>query len=386
MSQTDTAPEGLPFLRFEHTSSTDAPEGGPTMATIIEPAADSAAATGRRPLRIPGQGILLANAALVLVGLVILDVDIFSRASLSTLTPTIGVMVLMALGQAFIIGTGGIDLSIPATVTLVGIIVLKSANGDNGALLKAVLLALVVCLGIGLVNGFLVEVTRLNALVVTLATGQLIAGATRMYRGPVLAVSTVPSDLSSFARTSVGQISIILLISLVVALVIALWLRFHTSGRRLAASSVARAAAENSGLAAARQRITAWMIGTLIVGVGAVLLAGRISTPDLTLGAPYLLTPIVAVVLGGAALTGGRVRPAATALGAVFLMVLEHVLRVRGYSSGLSLAFQGLVLGVGLTLVATSRSLRWSSISAKRGGTTRGRSVPDQAVNQENQE
>lgn len=356
------------------------------MATIIEPAADSAAAIGRRPLRIPGQGILLANAALVLVGLVILDVDIFSRASLSTLTPTIGVMVLMALGQAFIIGTGGIDLSIPATVTLVGIIVLKSANGDNGALLKAVLLALVVCLGIGLVNGFLVEVTRLNALVVTLATGQLIAGATRMYRGPVLAVSTVPSDLSSFARTSVGQISIILLISLVVALVIALWLRFHTSGRRLAASSVARAAAENSGLAAARQRISAWMIGSLIVGVGAVLLAGRISTPDLTLGAPYLLTPIVAVVLGGAALTGGRVRPAATALGAVFLMVLEHVFRVRGYSSGLSLAFQGLVLGVGLTLVATSRNLRWSSISAKRGGTTRGRSVPDQAVNQENQE
>ncbi len=248
------------------------------------------------------------------------------------------------------------------------------------------LLALVVCLGIGLLNGLLVEVTRLDALVVTLATGQLIAGATRIYRGPVLAVSTVPSDLSDFARSSIGQISIVLVVALVVALIIALWLRFHTSGRRLAASSVARAAAENSGLAAVRQRITAWMIGTLIVGVGAVLLAGQIATPDLTLGQPYLLTPIVAVVLGGAALSGGRVRPGATVLGAVFLMVLEHIFRVRGYSSGLSLAFQGLVLGVGLTLVATSRSLRWSSISAKRGGTTSGRSAPDQAVTQEKQE
>ncbi len=356
------------------------------MATITEPAPEPTAVRGRRPLRIPAAGILLANVALVLVGLLILDVDLFSRASLSTLTPTIGVMILMALGQAFIIGTGGIDLSIPSTVTLVGIIVLKAANGDNGALVKAVLLALVVCLGIGLLNGVLVEVTRLNALVVTLATGQLIAGATRMYRGPVLAVSTVPSHLSEFARSSLGQISIILVLALVTALAIGLWLRFHTSGRRLAASSVARAAAENSGLAAARQRITAWMIGTLIVGVGAVLLAGRIATPDLTLGQPYLLTPIVAVVLGGAALTGGRVRPGATALGAVFLMVLEHVFRVRGYSSGLSLAFQGLVLGVGLTLVATSRNLRWSSIAAKRGGNTRGQSVPDQAVTQKNQE
>jgi ribose transport system permease protein len=352
---------------------------------VAEPAAESGT-SHRKPLRVPGQGILLANVALVLVGLLVLDVHIFRRASLSTLTPTIGVMILMALGQAFIIGTGGIDLSIPSTTTLVGALVLKEANGDNGALLGAVVMALVVCIGIGLVNGLLVEVTRLDALVVTLATGQLIAGVTRIYRGPVLSISTVPSDLSDFARSSVGQISIILVVALVVAALIALWMKFHTSGRRLAASSVARPAAENSGLAAARQRITAWMVGRLIVGVGAVLLAGRIATPDLTLGQPYLLTPIVAVVLGGAALTGGRVRPAATLLGAVFLVVLEHILRVRGYSSGVSLAFQGLVLGVGLTLVVASKSLRWSALARRGDSTSSGRSAPGQAVNQENQE
>src|SRR4051812_12089473 len=155
------------------------------MVTVAEAPPETSRARGRRPLRIPGQGILLANIALVLVGVLVLNVDLFSRASLSTLTPTIGVMILMALGQAFIIGTGGIDLSIPSTVTLVGIIVLKSSNGDNGSLLTAVLLALLVCLAIGLLNGFLVEVTRLDALVVTLATGQLIAGGTRIYRGPV---------------------------------------------------------------------------------------------------------------------------------------------------------------------------------------------------------
>src|SRR3954465_1249072 len=110
------------------------------------------------------------------------------------------------------------------------------------------------------------------------------------------------------------------------------------------------------------------MTGTFIVGVGAVLLAGLLATPDLTLGTPYLLTPIVAVVLGGAALSGGRVRPGATALGAVFLLVLDFFFRVTGYSSGLALSFQGVVLGVGLTLVATSKKFRWSSISAKRGG------------------
>lgn len=356
-----------------------------TQSTLSAPAPLASGTSYRRRWRVPGQGILLANVALVLVGMLALDVQLFTRASLSTLTPTIGVMVLMALGQAFIIGTGGIDLSIPSTVTLVGAIVLKEAKGDNGALIGAVVMALLVCLAIGLVNGLLVEVTRLDALVVTLATGQLIAGITRLYRGPVLSISTVPSDLSDFARSSVGQVSIILILSVVVAVLVALWMKFHTGGRRLAASSVARPAAENSGLAAARQRITAWMIGTLIVGLGAVLLAGRIATPDLTLGQPYLLTPIVAVVLGGAALTGGRVRAAPTVLGALFLVVLDHILRVRDYSSGVSLAFQGLVLGVGLTLVVVAKGVRWSAVGSRRGGTA-GRSTPGPAVNQENQE
>jgi ribose transport system permease protein len=357
------------------------------MTTVTEPATQTPVERRRRrPLRVPGQGILLANVALVLVGLLVLDVQIFSQASLSTLTPTIGVMMLMALGQAFIIGTGGIDLSIPSTTTLVGAIVLKRAAGDDGRLVGAVVTALLVCLAIGLVNGLLVEITRLNALVVTLATGQLIAGATRIYRGPVLSISNVPENLSEFARSSVGQVSIILLLALVVAALVAAWFKLTTAGRRLAASSVARPAAEAAGLAATRQRITAWVLGTLVVGIGAVLLAGQIATPDLTLGQPYLLTPIVAVVLGGAALTGGRVRPAATVLGAVFLVVLEHVLRVRGYSSGVSLAFQGLVLGVGLTLVVASKSLRWSLGSARRGDNHHQDRSTEEPVDREKQE
>ncbi len=355
------------------------------MATITEPAADTSTVLGRRPLRIPGQGILLANVALVLVGLLILDVQIFSRASLSTLTPTIGVMIMMALGQAFIIGTGGIDLSIPSTTTLVGAIVLKQSAGDNGALVGAVLTALLICIAIGLVNGLLVEVTRLDALVVTLATGQLIAGITRIYRGPVLNLDRPVRPLRLRAELGrPGQ---------------------HDPDPRPGGRGAHRALDEVPHLGATARRQQRRPTGRReqrpgrgppahhrlddrqpIVGVGAVLLAGRISTPDLTLGQPYLLTPIVAVVLGGAALSGGRVRPAATLLGAVFLVVLEHILRVRGYSSGVSLAFQGLVLGLGLTLVVVLEDLRWSVGSARRGGNSSGRSTADPAVNTGEQE
>jgi ribose transport system permease protein len=338
----------------------------------------------RRPFQLAGQGILAANVALVLVAVLVLRIDVFSRGSLSTLTPVIGVMMFVALGQAFIIGTGGIDLSVPATITLVGTVVLKASGGRDGRMVPAILLALAACLVIGLVNGVLVELTRLAALVVTLATGQLIAGVTRMYRGPVLAVSNVPGDLSRFARASVLRISIILIVAVAVSVAVGLWLKYHTSGRTLAASSVARLAAENTGLAATRQRIVAWVAGTLLVGVGGILLAGQISTPDLTLGTPYLLTPIVAVVLGGAAITGGRVRTAATALGAVFLMLLEHIFRVRGFSSGVALAVEGIVLGAGLTIAITTRRLSRARPRALRprasaaGGTRTGGDTPRQ--------
>jgi ribose transport system permease protein len=325
-------------------------------------AAPAAPAFARRRFDLPARGILAANVLLVLIALIPLRIDLFGRGSLTTLSPVIGVMVLVALGQAFVIGTGGIDLSIPSTVTLVGVIILKDAGGRDADLWRSLLLCLVATVLIGLVNGVLVELLRLNALVVTLATGQLIAGFTRTYRGQTLAVTRVPDKLSEFSRRSFGSISVILVIALVVAVAIAVWLRYHTSGRRLAASSVARSAAEHSGLAAARQRISAWVIATVLVGIGAVLLAGQITTPDLTLGTPYLLTSVVAVVLGGAAITGGRVKVAATVLGAVFIIVLNQVFRIEGYSSGVSLMVQGLVLGAGLALVASTKNVRWRSL------------------------
>jgi ribose transport system permease protein len=355
-----------------------------TTMSAPAPASPAPVARRTRPFSLPGRGILLANVVLIFVAVVILNVDLFGRGSLSTLTPVIGVMVLMALGQAFIIGTGGIDLSIPSTVTLVGVIVLKGSGGEDGRLVSTLLTVLAACLLIGLVNGVLVEVLHLNALVVTLASGQLIAGFTRIYRGPVLAVSTVPEALSNFARNSVFEVSAILVFAVGISVVVALWLRYHVSGRTVSASSVARAAADYSGLAATRQRIVAWVVGTVIVGVGAVLLAGQISTPDLTLGDPYLLTTVVAVVLGGASIAGGRVKVAATMLGALFIMLLEHVFRVRGFSSGVSLVVEGLVLAVGLALVATSKNVRWLTIFARREGTAG--SATDLSAHHESQE
>jgi ribose transport system permease protein len=311
----------------------------------------SARGTSRGGFRVtPLTVIAAAVAVLLVVSQVYVTGSFFSHASLSVLTPLIGVMVIVAVGQAFVMGTGGIDLSVPAVMTLMGAIILKQSQGQNGRLAGALVLCLVACIVIGLINGLLVEILRLNALVVTLAVGQLVAGYTRIYSGQVLAYNNVPGDLSSAAGAQVGGISYILIVSVGMAIIGGFYLHRVVSGRRLVISSAAPTTAKLTGVRASGYRVLAYVLAACSYGVGAVLLAGQLGTPDLTLGDPYLLTSIVAVVLGGAALTGGRVSPIATLLGAAFVTILDYDLRVKNYSAGARMLVQGVVLVLALSL------------------------------------
>lgn len=316
------------------------------------------AAAGRRRFRVtPLTVIVLAVAAMLVISPLGVTSHFYAHASLATLTPLLGIMIIVSTGQAFVVGTGGIDLSIPATITLMGSIVLKASGGANSKLVPTLLLCLGACIVIGLVNGLLVEGLGLNALVVTLAVGQLVAGATRLYRGQVLAFTHVPSKLVTAASSNVGGISYLLIVSFVVALASTLYLQRVAFGRRLVASSAAPKAAFLAGVRAKGYRIFAYVIASVTYGIGGVLAAAQIGSPDLTLGDPYLLTTVVAIVLGGAVLTGGRVSPVATLFGAVFVTLLDYDLRVLGYSAGTRLAVQGGVIAVGLAGVYFLRNL-----------------------------
>lgn len=292
--------------------------------------------------------IVIANVLLILYLQLVAGQNLFEPRTLSTLTPLLGVMVLVGLAQAFVIGTGGIDLSLPSTITLMGIMMLRESGGQNDQLAKALLVAALVCIVIGLVNGVLVEVIGLNALVTTLATGQLILGATVIYREGALNITKVPQALSAWAQGNLFGVSFILIIAIVLAVLILLFVRRNTTGRRLVLASASLRASQLTGVRFLGLRVLAWVIASLVGGLGGILLAGQLSSPDMSSGGSYLLLSIVVVVLGGAVLTGGRVGPFATLLGATFIILLDHGLAVQGFSTGARTLVQGLVLALGL--------------------------------------
>jgi ribose transport system permease protein len=174
--------------------------------------------------------------------------------------------------------------------------------------------------------------------------------------------------LSRAAGADIGGVSYLLLISIALAFVGTFFLHRIVSGRRLVASSAAPTTAMLTGMRASGYRILAYVIAACSYGVGGVLLAGQLGTPDLTLGDPYLLTSIVAVVLGGATLTGGRVSLLATLFGAAFITILDYDLRVKGYSAGTRLLVQGIVLVVALSLAYGLRNLTRIGSLFRRGG------------------
>lgn len=296
----------------------------------------------------PLKVILAANVLLVLFLQFVAGQNLFDPRTLATLTPLLGIMVIIGLAQAFVIGTGGIDLSVPHVVTLMGIIMLKESGGLDSQLPWALLVAAVICILIGLVNGILIEVLGFNPLVTTLATGQVIMGATIIYRGASLNTTRVPEALYGWVRGGAFSVSIILVTAVVLVLLTVFFVRRIVVGRRLVLASASARASELVGVSHRSYRVSAWVIAALIGGIGGVLMAGQIASPDMSSGGPYLLSSIVVVVLGGAVLTGGRVSPMGTLLGAVFIILLDHGLAVMGYSTGARLLVQGVVLALGL--------------------------------------
>jgi ribose transport system permease protein len=270
----------------------------------------------------------------------------FTFGGLVILTALLGVLVLASLGQSLVIGTGGIDLSAASVMTLSGmVLVIEGAHGSTPAGIAA---ALGVGIASGAVNGLVVEFLNLNALVVTLATGQVAAGIASILFQRNADGLPVPHDWKTAVGGNVGGISYILIGSIGSSLLFAVAVRYTALGRRFVAASAAKRAASYLGLRVRTLRMSAYVVAALVYSVAGVALVGVIGTASLTLGDAYQLSTIVAVVLGGAVLTGGRFRAGATVAGAVFLTLVNQNLSASGATPGSQSVILGVVLIVAI--------------------------------------
>jgi len=130
-----------------------------------------------------------------------------SGVALRAIAPYAAVLGIAALGQMLVIMTGGIDLSVPGTMSLAAVVTVGLGDGSNEKIWMAIATALAAAVVVGLVNGILIGMLKLNALIVTLAVGLIVIGVVNRYGSTFPVQSPVPTGLSDWTSTRILGVS-----------------------------------------------------------------------------------------------------------------------------------------------------------------------------------
>ncbi|HSG78568.1 MAG TPA: ABC transporter permease [Acidimicrobiia bacterium] len=300
--------------------------------------------------------VFVAMALLVAIAAIWVP-ETLSRVALSAIAPFGALLAITALGQMLVVMTAGIDLSTPGTLTLSAMIMVGVSGGDDGRVAVAVLTAIGVAALIGLVNGILIGGLKLNALIVTLAVGQVVVGIVSRYVRTFPVQSSVPRGFSDWTATKIFGVSPIFWIGVGMTVLLILGLRYTSVGRRFQVVGANPVSSQVVGIRVTLNRILVYVVAAMLYAVAGIALAGLLRNPGPNIGSPYLLGPIAAVVIGGASLTGGLASPGATFVAAMFLQGLNQMMRTLGLATALQFVVFGAVI-IGGMLVSGDRIIK----------------------------
>jgi ribose transport system permease protein len=265
-------------------------------------------------------------------------------------------MVLVGLGQMLVItsGTGNIDLSVPSTIALAGVIGMHVMNGDDGRIAAGFTAVLGVGVAVGLANYSLIRLLRIPPIIATLSSSFIIQSIA-ITQGRNLPAP--PAALGAFAIGRVLHIPYIALAALVLSLALAVLLHRSVYGRRLSAVGQNTRAAWLAGVNVHRTRCIAYVLSAVIAALTAISLAAVSGGASLDMGVEYMLISIAVVVIGGTLVTGGKATITGVWGASMFLFLMTAILNAVGADAGVrSLVYGALIIAV--TAAAGSKALR----------------------------
>lgn len=270
------------------------------------------------------------------------------------------ILAIMAFGEALVITTREIDISVGSTFGIAGIIYLALA--PQLGVLPAVLLALAAAVGIGILNGFVVAYFRIPSLIVTLGTLFVFRGMAYVSFQNIAsyaADSTLRAQglYRFFGDATVLGVNIAVLWALVVLLFLNYVLFLTPLGNWLLAVGGDEQSARSRGVRIFNTKLGAFTACAFLAGLAGVLEASNLAYVDGSFGRQRELQAIAAAVLGGCALAGGRTSLVGTLIGAFILSGIQSYLVINAIQP------QWFILLLGLIVVLVSlfdRSLsRW---------------------------
>jgi ribose transport system permease protein len=298
-------------------------------------------------------------AAAVLIGLFVL-IDMlsagpFSYFEFSFMSSGGATLALAAMGQTFVILTGGFDLSAGAVISLVNVVLASAMGQSIASQIGFGGLALLIGAGVGAFNGFFVAFMRLQPIVVTLSTMFIVQGITLLIMNRP--GGSVPFEFSQFF---VGDaIPGVIPAPVVVLLVaVAAWLLIKNTrfGLSLYAVGSDEESARANGVAVHWTKFFAYVVAGVFYGAAGAFISAQTGSADPLIGKPLLLPIFAAVVIGGTVLGGGRGSAIGSLFGAYILTIVVSILLILNVSAYYSSVAEGLILILAVLAASMNRA------------------------------
>jgi ribose transport system permease protein len=266
--------------------------------------------------------------------------------------------IIVGLGQMMVISTGpgNVDLSIPATITLSGVVAMKIMDTDNARLLIGIAAALGTSFLVGLFNYGLIRILRIPPIIATLSSSFLILSTAISY-GRGIRIKPPPL-LADFATAHLFGIPLPAMLVLLLSVAVAIILKRTTYGRTVLAIGQNPRAARLAGLNVNLTRFATYVLSALLAGLTGILLSGFSGGAALNMGEGFLLASIAVVVIGGTSVAGGRANVPGVWGAALFIYLLDTMLNIFGASAGIRLIMTGVIIIAVITIAGGDREQR----------------------------
>lgn len=314
-----------------------------------------------KPRARPAWKRLLLSEYLVLVLTLIYFVVMWAIvpeiASADTLLDVLSAMMpllVVAIGQTFVLIVAGIDLSAPSIIALASVVGASVMTGDGGyasgtgfEIVAGILAFIAVGTVIGTFNGMCTTRFNMPSFIVTLTTMMFISGAAIWYttlQTDASSIGNLPGTFISIGQGHVAGLPISLAVVIVVAGVAHFVLSRTVYGRWLYAVGLNQRAAAVSGVPVRRVIFWAFVISGLCAAVSSILYTGRLETGTPVLGQRILLDVVGAAVIGGVSLFGGKGKILWTIFGVLFLTMIDKSLQLLGLPIASVFAIKGSII------------------------------------------
>jgi len=294
--------------------------------------------------------LILAGIVVLVIVTSLIEPKFLTGANIENIIRQFGTLIFVALGMTFVIMAGFIDLSVGGIISLVAVVTVTLIDkiGQGPAIMIGISIGLI-C---GLLNSFLIitsgALTQAEALFLTYGMSLVYGAVAQIYvQGVTQFLTYSKTSISLFDAInsgSIGIVSISFIIFLVCLLILYIVEKRTYIGRSVVLVGGNKVAARLAGVPISKSIVFIYAVSGVMTAIGSVILVARVTLASPVMGTPYMTQAILAVVVGGTALMGGKGSVLWTVMGTLLLILMGNCLNLMGVTTYIQYMLRGAIL------------------------------------------